>query len=61
MENTHDRITVEYIRKDDKKHSVTFTPAKDAPMDVLGQVYVKKVSGLANDEKLLITVERVKK
>jgi hypothetical protein len=51
--------TVKYVRKDEKKHSVTFVPVSSTlpSDDVLGQVYVRRESGLAACPFLTITVE----
>jgi hypothetical protein len=50
--------TVIYVRKDEKKHSVTYIPESNSPQDdVLGQIYVKKQSGFTSARRLRITVE----
>lgn len=50
---------ITYVRKEDKKHSVVFEPkVANKDEDVLGNVYVKRSSGLADEKELEIEVRK---
>ena len=51
---------VEYVREEEKRHSVRYVPkTKDPVDDVLGTIYVRRITGLTTAKTLRVTIEAV--